>query len=306
MPCDRPSGDCTSPCGGGCAGPQPVPIVPRCQDIVLTPGTYSRATVVVNEAGCISAVATGEPDPYTPDDCCPGGGTSGGGLPGARGPKGDTGAAATVSVNTSIPVGTTPTWTVENLGTPSAAVFRFTSPAPPVVPPGAAGVTGSVSGLVVDAGRVAGLPPSLVHEVSTEAVGTYASQILFAVSSVSPAAVDSYNIVLNLDAFASKVIADTGVSGIDSRLTAVEEAFGDTSAALFQVAAATGVNVAVSGTSVVPMARVVVIPNTWLVGAAFSGAQVTASDGSFWPVTALGQVTLPALTYPTGLTPATP
>lgn len=76
MACDKPNGDCTnvSPCGGGCgcsgSGSTPAPILPKCQDVQLTPGTYTNATIVVNAQGCIVAITSGTPPVYTPDDCC--------------------------------------------------------------------------------------------------------------------------------------------------------------------------------------------------------------------------------------------
>ena len=77
MACDKPGdGACTpiamcADCTGcaGCGAPAE-PVLPRCQDVQLTPGTYTNATIVVNAQGCIVAITSGTPPVYTPDDCC--------------------------------------------------------------------------------------------------------------------------------------------------------------------------------------------------------------------------------------------
>lgn len=183
MACDKPTGDCTnvSPCGAGCAGcngsTAPAPVLPKCQDVSLTPGTFTNATVTVNAQGCISAVAKGEPEQYTPDECC-GESGGGGGEAGARGPKGDPGAAATISVQSVIGTGTA--WSVENIGTSSAAIFKFTAPAAPTGGGSSGGgFTGEVGGLKVVDGLVKTLPTALVTSVDAKAEGVNKNLVLF-------------------------------------------------------------------------------------------------------------------------------
>lgn len=180
MSCDTPSttSDCTTPanCGGGCGCSETTgtPVLPKCQDINLTAGTFTHATVVVNSTGCITSVTSGEPELYTPDECC-GGGSGGSGGAGPRGPKGDPGSAATIEVNTVIGAGTT--WSVENTGTTSAAVFKFTAPAPTSSGSTPSGATGEINGLKVESGLVKTLPLGLITQVTFAPAGTNASLI---------------------------------------------------------------------------------------------------------------------------------
>lgn len=176
-------GDCTvvggcSGCSGcgGCSGSTPAPVLPRCQDVSLTPGVFANATITVNSAGCISLVEEGEAEVYTPDECC-GSEGSGGGSAGARGPKGDPGTAATISVEEVI--GTGATWSVENVGTTSAAIFKFTAPAASTGGTGGSGTTGDVAGLVVNNGSVVMLPESLVTKVEAIEQGFHADKFEF-------------------------------------------------------------------------------------------------------------------------------
>lgn len=204
MACDKPTGDCTnvSPCGSGCSGcggsTTPAPVLPKCQDVSLTAGTFTHATITVNSQGCITAIASGEPELYTPDECC-GDSGGGGGAAGARGPKGDPGAAATVSVQETIGTGTT--WSVENIGTPSAAVFKFTAPAPSTGGGGTtSGYTGTVGGFRFQAGLVKEAPGGIVESVEAKKEGNRAS--LFSFMAVPDLAnLSEYDITLNLDAF---------------------------------------------------------------------------------------------------------
>lgn len=315
MPCDRPDGDCTnaSPCGQGCGcsdgGTQPAPITPRCQDIVLTPGTYPRATVVVNAQGCIAQVVAGEPEVYTPDECCQGGtGGAGGGLPGPRGEPGDPGQAATIEVDPSVPINGTANWTVQNVGTPSAALFRFTAPAPlqPTWPSG--GFTGNVAGLEVAQGLVTAVPPAILHGVTAEKDGAQAPNFVFTASPVSPAQPHVYRFLLNLDGLAAAVQATVAAdtSALDTRVTALESAAAGAPDSVFEVAAATGVNLLheqpVGVFTVVPTAKVPgLVANTWYIGTAHTGATITASTGASAVVDAAGRVVLAALAYPTGI-----
>lgn len=222
MACDKPTGDCTnvSPCGsggcGGCSGAE-APILPKCQDVSLTPGVFTNATVTVNAQGCISAVASGEPELYTPDECC-GGGSGGGGSAGARGPKGDPGAAATVDVVTTIDQSGT-SWKVENIGTTSAAVFKFTAPANTGGGGGGAGgATGSVGGLEVIDGAVVALPGSIVSDVEVVEAGQ--NTALFEFIEVPTATVGGQKISLNLDALVSKI--DAADASLQTEIDALE------------------------------------------------------------------------------------
>lgn len=182
-----------------------VPPLPKCQDVALTPGTFTNATITVNTAGCISAVAKGEPELYTPDECC-GGSSTGSGTTGGRGPKGDPGAAATIAVIPEVTVGTGTVWSVENTGTPSAAIFKFTSPAP--VTPGTTptGATGQVCDFKVANGLVTQMPGALVTSVNAQASGTQASLILLgaAPNASNPCRID---VTLNLDALHNDLTA---------------------------------------------------------------------------------------------------
>lgn len=174
MSCDKPvpGAGCVegSPCAECGDSTLPVPVLPRCQDVSLTPGTYLNATVVVNASGCISLVTAGETPVYPDPDCCApvGGGNS---APGGRGPKGDPGTAATVAFAPTVIVGAT--WALTNIGTPNAAILQLTVPSDlasggggggVTVPPGA--VTGDVCGLETTNGWVTGLPASIVTGLS--------------------------------------------------------------------------------------------------------------------------------------------
>lgn len=158
MPCNDKPTNC-GPCQD--CGTAPEPIVPRCQDVNLVPGVYSNAVVTVNSNGCISAVVSGEPDPYTPDPCCAPVGGGGGGSPGLPGPPGPAGAAATIDVGT-VSTGAPGTAVqVVNTGTTAAAIFNFTIPRGD---PGADGSSGSGAdlngpGLVFEDGLFQGTTP---------------------------------------------------------------------------------------------------------------------------------------------------
>jgi hypothetical protein len=165
--------------------------------VSLTAGTFTHATITVNSQGCITAITNGEPELYTPDECC--GDSGGGGAAGARGPKGDPGAAATVSVQETI--GTGATWSVENIGTPSAAVFKFTAPAPSTGGGGTtSGYSGTVGGFTIQAGLVKAAPSSIVESVEAKKQGDRAS--LFSFQAIPDLQnLSEYDITLNLDAF---------------------------------------------------------------------------------------------------------
>lgn len=194
-------GDCTmvggcSGCSGcgGCSGTTPEPVLPRCQNVSLTPGVFLNATITVNDAGCISLVEEGEGEVYTPDECCGSEGT-GGGTAGTRGPKGDPGAAATISVEEVIGTGTA--WSVQNVGTTSAAIFKFTAPAASTGGTGSSGTSGDVAGLVVNNGSVVMLPESLVTKIEAIEQGFHADKFEFVkVLQILP---EEITLSLNLD-----------------------------------------------------------------------------------------------------------
>jgi flagellin-like hook-associated protein FlgL len=165
--------------------------------VSLAAGTFTHATITVNAQGCITAIGNGEPELYTPDDCC-GSGTDGtGGTVGPRGPKGDPGVAATIAVEQIIGTGTT--WSVENTGTTTAAIFKFTAPATTTGGSGAtSGYTGDVNGVVVEAGLVKSMPLSLVTNIEALAGGNKAS--LISIMSV-PNLAGKHTLTLNLDQF---------------------------------------------------------------------------------------------------------
>jgi hypothetical protein len=175
MSCDKPvpGAGCVdgSPCAECGDGSLPVPVLPRCQGVSLTPGTFINATVTVDNNGCIALVVSGPAPQYPDPDCCApvGGGTGG---TGGRGPKGDPGPAATISVSPTVATGAT--WALTNIGTPSAAVIQLTVPSSlgsgggggggVTVPPGA--LTADVCGIETTNGWVTGLPASIVTGVS--------------------------------------------------------------------------------------------------------------------------------------------
>jgi hypothetical protein len=175
MSCDKPvpGAGCVegSPCAECGDTPLPAPVLPRCQGVSLTPGTFINATVVVDANGCISLVTAGAAPQYPDPDCCAPVGGGVGGSPGGRGPKGDPGTAATINVSPTVVTGVT--WALTNIGTPSAAIIQLTVPASiagggtpggVTVPPGA--MTGDVCGLETTNGWVTALPASIVTGVS--------------------------------------------------------------------------------------------------------------------------------------------
>lgn len=232
MACDKPSttSDCTnvSPCGaGGCGGTAaPAPVLPKCQDTALVAGTFANATVTVSAEGCIVAVAEGEPELYTPDECCGDTGTGGGGT-GTRGPKGDPGAAATIDVQSVIGTGTA--WSVENTGTTSAAIFKFTAPAPTSGGGSSGGgVTGNVDGFVFADGLVQDFPNNVVTAIDAKAVGEH-KDLVFFVATPDPDVTGGYNIVLDIDGIvaASQTLHDAQQVEIDNLTDALVDAAND-------------------------------------------------------------------------------
>lgn len=227
MPCLQPTGGCT-PVGGcadcGSSGGGTDPVLPKCQDVSLTPGSYTNATIVVNDEGCIASVASGEAPVYVSDDCC-GESTNGSGGVGPRGPKGDPGAGSTVAIDPVIETGTGDSWIVENIGSPSAAVFKFTAPALDPSDCCPTGATGAVCGLQVEDGQVKALPPSLVTSIETQRTGEFANFVNF-VAGQNSVVTDPCGIMLtiNLDAFYYKIkeYIDNEVIELSGRVDANE------------------------------------------------------------------------------------
>lgn len=122
MACAKPN-NC-APCSKCPETPQPV--MPRC-DIVLPDGSYTNATVVV-ENGCIIDVQQGTAMVYTPDSCCAAPGGEGGGGAGLDGGPGPDGPGATINIGTvtSLAPGSAPT--VVNVGTSENAILNIGIP----------------------------------------------------------------------------------------------------------------------------------------------------------------------------------
>lgn len=305
MACDKPTANCTnvSPCGlTGCAEEVPAPTLPRCQDVSLIAGVYSRATVTVNAAGCISAVASGEVELYTPDECCPGTGGTGTATAGARGPQGDPGAAATINVDPVIDVGATGSnWTVVNNGTASAAIFKFT--APPADTTGSFptfgltnNVGGAATGLVVNQGLVTQLPPNIVTGIDLVKTGQRANDFVFTVAPTAPATPNRWTITLGLDQILGASATD--ITALQQRVTDLEAQIATVPQNAYAVASISGVNVidptgVVHATSKVPGSA-----NTWQLDPSLAGQTVTPTAGAAVQIDANGLVVLFAGTYP--------
>jgi hypothetical protein len=228
MSCDKPGdGSCTnvSPCGNsgcGCSSPTPSPVLPRCQDVSLTPGTFARATIVVNAQGCITSITEGEPELYAPDECCgDGSGGSGSGEPGEDGEDGEDGLAATVAIVPTIETGTGSAWLVENIGNQTAAIFKFTSPAPILPEAGTTGETGTLDGFVFENGLVKQIPSAVVTKVTLASTGTKAS-LVTVTGTPNTAQAGRFDFALNVDALHAdlKALIDAQATRI-SDLTAV-------------------------------------------------------------------------------------
>lgn len=310
MACDRPAGDCTQPSNcGSCADVDGTEVVlPKCQDIALVAGTFPRATVVVNSAGCITAVTAGEPEVYTPDDCC--GGEAGGGtstVPGPRGPAGDAGAGATATVDPTVLIGTTDGWSVQNVGTVTHAIFQFTAPKlpdPTATPTGITGnVGGAATGLVVNSGLVTSLPTSITLGVSTDKQGTYANDIVLTSTPLSLAEPNKRVITLNLDSFAQKLKLEIGdcCTALTARMDALDVTIAAMPATVYEVVAASGVQLRDAGGNVVVATRVTGTTNTWDFGIANAGKTLNTSNGIATVVATDGTSQLIPGVYPTGI-----
>jgi hypothetical protein len=122
---------------------------------------FTNATIHTNASGCISVIESGSPFLYTPDPCCPTGGTgTGSGSTGLDGPAGPAGAAATVTIGTVATGAAGTAASIVNIGTNNAAILNFTIPAGT---PGLDGATPSgldynTDGLQITNGLVQQLP----------------------------------------------------------------------------------------------------------------------------------------------------
>ena len=230
MSCDRPNGDCTnaSPCADCGCGPSTTPVVPlpRC-NFALPDGVYTVATVTVT-GGCITGLASGEPELYTPDDCCSGGGGGGAGTPGPRGFPGAPGPAATVDVVPTIEFSVDPVWKVENIGTTSAALFQFTAPQIGSGGGGGGGTyTNTVAGLQVVDGLVVAMPSRIVTSVTTVKSGATSSEYTMALN-YNLSDNNKIELQVNLDGFASyvddlaRIRVNTLDDDLDPRISAAE------------------------------------------------------------------------------------
>ena len=230
MACNKPNGDCTGGCAGCGGGGETPPVVPlpRCNDVLLVDGVYSRATVTVVN-GCITTIETGEPEAYTPDLCCDGGG-GGEGTPGPRGFPGLAGDAATLDIE---PLGSPAglNWTMNTGGTSAHRTIKFFPP----VPPGADAVLDPLGGLTKNPGDIYGftLTQGVVQNIqkhvrSIRALtqpGGITSNMVTILAGWDPGVTD------NDAVFELKFNFDGLYSPLDTRLSAVEATqAGDTSA----------------------------------------------------------------------------
>lgn len=143
-----------------CQGCEPAePVLPRC-DISLIDGTFTNATVVV-EDGCITSVTMGEAPQYTPDLCCdPVTSDTGGGSGSSDDCDCEDGENATINIGTvvSIPAGNPPQ--VTNSGTDTNAVLNFYIPQGQQGSSGdsGTGVNSDAGGIYIENGLITGLP----------------------------------------------------------------------------------------------------------------------------------------------------
>lgn len=193
MTCWKPGGDCTTPgncgntgsdCGCGSAGcsgcGDDTSTRYPCSGVTLSPdGDFTNPVIAVRN-GCIVAVASGTAPVYTPDDCCGDSPVGGGPIIVEPGPPGEDGAAASISV-APIVQGTGSTWVVENIGTPSAAVLRFTAPNPSSgasTPGDPLAVTVEEGGWKIERGLVYAGPPG-TGTLKTIKIGDTKDQYVF-------------------------------------------------------------------------------------------------------------------------------
>lgn len=220
--------DCCN-CG---SGDTPAPVLPRCQDVDLTDGTFTNATVVVTD-GCISSVQQGAAPLYTPDPCCASPGGEGSGTPGPQGPPGASGAAATVTVGTVTTLAPGSSATVTNSGTSSAAVLDFGIPAGADGASGSGtGLDGDFAGLVLQDGTVQQLPMSWPPVLAVVASGTPSGVVVTATKDAS----GTLTLTVDLTAYdtAIKTYFQTQIDLITANLTTLNN---DMSAAQAQLTA---------------------------------------------------------------------
>ena len=214
MACNDKNTDC-APCQD--CPPVVPPVLPRCQDVVLTDGVYINATIVVDQ-GCIVQIAAGEPFAYQPDVCCPTSG-GGGGEDGLMGPPGPAGAPATITIGSVATVAYGDPPTVVNSGTVNNAVFNFEIPAGQ---PGAdgespTGVTLDLGAWAFEDGLVKELPPDF-PPISTLNPGV-SDVVGLSLTIVKDPTSGSTVINIDGDAFYSAMLAL--IAGVQSDITAV-------------------------------------------------------------------------------------
>lgn len=154
MACNKQPTAC-APCND-C--PPSEPTQPRC-DIVLDDGTFTNATVVV-ENGCIVSVQGGTPMVYRPDICCDAPQSPGGGDEPCDCPPGDPGENATVSIAQVFTVEYGEQARAENIGTPSNVILNLYIPQgrPGQDSDSVSGVTDERGGIVIENGVIKLLP----------------------------------------------------------------------------------------------------------------------------------------------------
>lgn len=154
MACNKQPTAC-APCND-CPSTEPTP--PRC-DVVLDDGTFTNATVVV-ENGCVISVQAGVPLVYRPDLCCDTPQNPGGGVEPCDCPPGDPGEDATVSIAQVFTVEYGEQARAENIGTPSNVILNLYIPQgrPGQDSDSISGVTDERGGIVIENGVVKMLP----------------------------------------------------------------------------------------------------------------------------------------------------
>ena len=214
MPCNDQNTDC-APCQD--CPPSVPPVLPRCQEVVLTDGVYINATIVVDQ-GCIVQVAAGEPFAYQPDVCCPTSG-GGGGEDGLMGPPGPAGTPATITIGTVVSVSPTDPATVVNSGTVNNAIFNFEIPRGNDGADGAdpTGVTTDVGAWSFEDGLVKALPPDFppictLNPGSSDVVGLTLGVTKDLVSGIT-------SISINGEAFVNSILAV--IAGVQTDVTAL-------------------------------------------------------------------------------------
>jgi hypothetical protein len=130
--------------------------VGRCEGAIPNDGTFTNATVVI-ENGCVVSVTEGTPLLYQPDNNCAGAGGGGGGGETLLPDPGEPGPAGTIQIGTISTLAPGSPVTIDNVGTPSAAVLNIGIPAGPAGTPAPAlvgGANSTAGALVVEFGRI--------------------------------------------------------------------------------------------------------------------------------------------------------